>query len=385
MRRTYHTLIEFTDETPSTIRKISVPDLGIHISEDDLFVHELEYKQEHEQELEYKLNQICPRTTKFIQHQIENRIKEIVQANQIIPENKFEVGNLKENQILLEINVNVEEVKRGFFTRWLPRMGFSLNVVTAISGVIINVAQMELAMGDSGDKRSATALALLQAIVSNSVGIMFYVYLKSGRGLEKIGVKLDEILSGKKPAPIEDPNKSFVPRSRCMSTGIVLMNLALGGTVIALQLGNATSQKGGLTALGDQYSQIDSIIPEAIFNMAKWTLISCGGTVGLIMVGMIFSQLSDDIQNWLTRRERSRAIGSSGVEITDTDELKEVVAEDQMESGSVADSQNVEATGVSQEVQATGEVELGVVQHDAHQLLDDAVRSESMAFSRPSG
>lgn len=373
MLRTYHTVIEFNDQTPPTIQKISVPDLGIYFSAQELF--------DLEDQLEHKLDHVSPKLTKFIQGEIENRIKAIMKANQTIPESKYDVASLKDNQILVEINVKVEEVKKGFFTRWLPRLGLSLNVVTAVSGVVINVAQMDLAMGDSGDKRSATALALLQAIVSNSVGIMFYIYLKSGRGLEKIGIKLDEILSGKTPVPIDDPNKSIIPKSRCMSTGVIIMNLAMGGTVIALQLGNATSQMGGLNALGDQHSQIDSIISDSIFNMAKWTLISCGGTVGLIMVGMLFAQLSNDIQNWLTRRDQ-RVLTNSEGEITDVDELKEVVVGEQFEASSVADTSGVDANNASHEVSATSEVELAEVHQDEPpQLLVRQDRSESVGMT----
>jgi hypothetical protein len=363
MLKTYHTVVEFNDDTPPTISKISVPDLGIYISGETL----LDMEMEDESKENVTGLMLCPKTTKLIEHAIEERIREIKKAKQIIPEPKFDVSKLKENQILLEINVTVEEVKKGFFARFLPGLGLTLNVGAAVSGVIINVAQMELAMGDSENKKSATALALLQAILSSSVGILFYIYLKSGQGLEKIGIKLDQFLSGQKPAFIKDPYTTVLPISRRMSTGIMLMNLTLGGLVIGLQLGNATSQMGGLNALGEQSSQKDSIISEQVFNIAKWLLISCGGTVGLIMVSMIFNQLSADIQKWCTRPSRS------AVESTDTDELQEVKVEDGIKQD--ASDALTENNGLQEEADPVEEQ----FEPEPEQLLEDnATRSESM-------
>lgn len=306
MQRTYHAVVEFNDKV--SIKKISVPDLGIHFSDQELF--------------EYKIETIGPKTTEFIKQSITDRIKEILKANQIVPENKFDITQQKDNQLILEINVTVEKIKKGFFTRFLPGIGFALNIGTALSGVVINITQMELAMGNSTNKNSATALALIQAILSNSVGILFYVYLKSGQGLEKIGIKLDNYCSSKKLAFIEN-NKTIIPRSKCMSTCIMMMNLGLGSALVMLQLGNSTSLTGGLKAL-DEQRHLDSLISDEIFDIAKWTFILCGGAVGFIMAGMVFSRLSDDIQNWLFKREQ-RSINNESVQM---DDLKEIVIDD---------------------------------------------------------
>lgn len=320
MRKTYHTLVEFNNSIPPIIKKISVPDLDIELSEKEI--------------AENKLEQICPEMTKFIEQRIEKRIKDIHRANQIIPEPQFDVTKWRDkNQIVLEITVNAEEVKKSFFAKFLPGSGLTLNVGAALSGIIINVVQMQLAMGSDQTSKSDVALAILESVLNSSIGILFYIYLKSGQGLEKIGVKLDDFLAGKKLAFDINQDSVTFPRNRCRSTGFILMHLLMAGTAIGLQFGNAAAQIGGLNAIEDEANQSgNSFISAYNFNIAKWIATTCGNTVGLIMTGMILKQLSHDIQNWVNQREilkMTKALTKSREEDNsdDAQELKEIHAE----------------------------------------------------------
>lgn len=354
----YFAIITFKDSHKSSVESISVDELGIHLNH-----------------IDFKKAGLAPtdllKIVDLTEKEIKNCIEDLKDRKYIVPEpTPLNIDGIQPNQRAVITSVEFVPHKSWFrfsFEKILPLLGFGLNCVNAAANVVIGIKQMEVAIGNCDSSTADKAIPVAQAIAGNFIGILFYVYFKSGEKLRKIGQYIDQRINGNKPAPlIKTP--VVITTSRCRSTSLILMQLGMGLSVLALEVGATISQKGGLIALGDQSEQMGcSMISSDLYNVCENAALLCGLTTGLTMVGGVVSDFAKDIEKRMTPVPRST---TSSLLM----ELKEIKTETPITT--IADKLELE-TNPTDESYEVVEVEPA---HDTL-LQEEAIRSDSMMRS----
>ena len=278
VKETYFAIVK-TDKSQKFIIDIKIPELHFCITSSEL----------HKKDVLGTIDEIQKLLTQYLNKKFKEKI--------IIPPPSPLPQSYAKNTFPLPIIVEFERQKKGIFARLFPFIGTTINLLSGVVGVIVNIEQLENALASTSNPGlAARGWAWGQAIFNNALGVVFYHYLKSGQSLEKIGSRVDQYFSGFKPLASQNLEPK-VPISGCRSTVTILMKLGICTAVVGNAIGNAIGTEGDLGATEARAEQNGVAIPG--FTFAEWTLILCGGISGLIIVGKVFAEFAAYLESMI--------------------------------------------------------------------------------------
>jgi len=199
--------------------------------------------------------------------------------------------------------VQVNEPKKEFFAKGMPKLGAVSAVVSQLAGIITGAFALILFFRGSDNKTSvgATIFSLYQSIVNASMNLIIYFYARSGKGLEKVGEKFDILvrkIMNKRRGIV--PSPEFVDKlpelKHCKtSTKVILTKIAAAGFVPStIIFGNLMLYEQLDSMASDPNNKVD-LLPLWLVEPAIIAQASTGIVSGLSFMGFMVSQVVDDL------------------------------------------------------------------------------------------
>lgn len=197
------------------------------------------------------------------------------------------------------------EIERGFFEKYLRYSGMFINLVSALSTMIIQILATELTAKDQDSGRKIGVPMALAALVMN---IVTYNYSDALKIWDSAGRKLDYLffcLCLKRGANQEG---AHVPKSCAIPKGIVVLLLFSFFVTWVTTTSVGTFQEG--IAIGHRAEEIESFLTEDVISAIAWIqTISSGIAMVSFFVPFIFnaihhsSEKIDQFSDYLSERD----------------------------------------------------------------------------------